>query len=309
MWDALETGFGLDLVLWVQEIRFSGLAPFLEFLDFVGGELFYIILLSLVYWAFNKQLGLRMFFALVTITLLTSFFKDLFARPRPYQASDAVLPIFLEEGYGFPSGHTSASLVVWGILAFHLKRPFVLPFLAIYITLQALGRVVAGVHFPQDVLGGLLLGSLTLYVILQYQNPIANFWNERQAMQQAILACLVSGAIIILTFLAFDDLHAMESYLTAAGLIIGGGIATIIEPRKVQFRPTDSRVRAFFQYFIGIVLCGGLLIGLKAGFASIDEIGRVAAVLRVLRYGIVAFVALEAWPYISLKLGLLQHEE
>ena len=306
MFDALETGIGLDVILWLQDLRFGGLEGILRFLSLAGGELFYILILGLIYWAFNKQLGLRMFFALITISLLTSACKDLFARPRPYQISDAVIPLFTEESFGIPSGHTSITLVFWGYLAVWFQKRSVTAAVIFYVAIQGLGRMLAGVHFPQDVLGGIVLGLLVLALFIRIEKPVSAFWNQRTMIQQAMLIGLLSGSLIVLVFLAFDDLARMESYLTMAGLLAGGGLAAGIEPRFIRFLPHTGRVRVITQYILGIALCIGLLIGLKAAFAALDEVGRLAAVLRVVRYGLVAFTALGLWPLLSIRSGLSQ---
>lgn len=83
-----------------------------------------------------------------------------FSLPPP-----AAIDAFRLQGlsYGFPSGHASGAVAMWGGLAvlFRKRRlDWLAPFL---ISLVAFTRLYLGVHFLADVLGGTLLGGLMLF--------------------------------------------------------------------------------------------------------------------------------------------------
>ncbi|MDQ2781449.1 MAG: phosphatase PAP2 family protein [Actinomycetota bacterium] len=70
-------------------------------------------------------------------------------------------------GYSFPSGHaadtaaaaTVVSLMVWPLLRTRWQKALVCDLAAAVVVLTALDRVFLGVHFPSDVVAGMLLGS------------------------------------------------------------------------------------------------------------------------------------------------------
>lgn len=70
----------------------------------------------------------------------------------------------------FPSGHMLRAVLVWGLLAFvvrrlappGLARQVALPAAGVIIAAVAFNRLYLGVHWQSDVLGGLLLGGLAL---------------------------------------------------------------------------------------------------------------------------------------------------
>ncbi|WP_379774347.1 phosphatase PAP2 family protein [Haloarcula pelagica] len=73
------------------------------------------------------------------------------------------------EGYGFPSGHATTAVLVWGGLAWsvrigrHRQRVAVAAGLALLI---GLSRLVLGVHFLVDVLAGFAAAGAVLWLAL-----------------------------------------------------------------------------------------------------------------------------------------------
>ncbi len=95
--------------------------------------------------------------------VLTFLTKAILERPRP-----AVVPRLVEvSGLSYPSGHSLASAAVYLTAAFVVLRHFPgwrvrlggVAFTAGLISSIGVSRVYLGVHYPSDVLGGILLGS------------------------------------------------------------------------------------------------------------------------------------------------------
>ena len=79
--------------------------------------------------------------------------------------AQAVIDAFRQKGmsFGFPSGHASGAVALWGGLAVVFRKralAWLAPFL---VALVAFTRLYLGVHFLADVLGGILLGGLVLF--------------------------------------------------------------------------------------------------------------------------------------------------
>lgn len=295
LFEAAESGWGLDAVLSLQAGRVEWLDLLVTLLDFMGDELFFIALLALIYWVFNKGLGMRMYFALIVISLAVFTFKDLFGRPRPFQFSADVMPLFAADGFGIPSGHTALALVIWGYLAYALRRTWVTVLVVAYVVLQAWGRVYAGVHYPQDVVAGAVLGLVTLALYIPTAERVAPMWLARPLWQQAI-AVLVVGALGVVLYTGNDDA------LTVVGLLVGGSLAASLEHRSVQFQVHAAPARRAAQYALGLVLSIVLLFGLDILFGESEP----ANILRVLRYALVALFALALWPYLSIRTNLMR---
>jgi len=79
------------------------------------------------------------------------------------------------KSYSFPSGHAFGSLLFFGLVAYlaakHWDSPwnYLLPVaMAILILLIGLSRVYLGAHFPTDVIGGWILASIALFLIIKF---------------------------------------------------------------------------------------------------------------------------------------------
>jgi membrane-associated phospholipid phosphatase len=103
---------------------------------------------------------------------INSVVKSLVDRPRP--SPDLVRVTESASGASFPSGHTVAAVLVFGLLLYFatvlvrsawLRLP--LQIACLYgIAFTGIARVYHGAHWPSDVLGGYYLGGLMLLALI-----------------------------------------------------------------------------------------------------------------------------------------------
>lgn len=98
--------------------------------------------------------------------LLTFTLKDLVARPRPGGASHS---------YAFPSGHAMNAAIAYGLLTLLLldvlrpgpaTRRLASGACALLVLVVGAARVLAGAHWPTDVVGGWALGAAWVALVL-----------------------------------------------------------------------------------------------------------------------------------------------
>lgn len=83
-------------------------------------------------------------------------------RPRPLTL-DTTLVLLWEGSYSFPSGHAAFFFALSGILYAQNKRLGIVWLLASAVV--GIARVIAGVHYPSDILAGALLGLGAAYLV------------------------------------------------------------------------------------------------------------------------------------------------
>lgn len=95
--------------------------------------------------------------------VISKILKFLIHTQRPFDVFPQVSSLFTETGYAFPSGHAAFFIALAiSIFLLHKKAGYTFMFFALII---CLARIIAGVHFPVDILGGFLLGALVAYFV------------------------------------------------------------------------------------------------------------------------------------------------
>lgn len=97
-------------------------------------------------------------------------------RPRPYTAADITIQevLFHRPDYSFPSDHATllAAVTVAAFLAGYKKVGWW--FLSITI-LVGIMRVITGVHYPLDIIAGVVSGTLGAYIVYWLRGPLTKY--------------------------------------------------------------------------------------------------------------------------------------
>ncbi|MDE7061759.1 MAG: phosphatase PAP2 family protein [Lachnospiraceae bacterium] len=97
---------------------------------------------------------------ILDVIVCNGMLKPLVARTRPYDINTAVQLIVKKPwDYSFPSGHTAAAFAATTALICTREKRLWIPALVVSV-LIAFSRLYLYVHFPTDVLGGLIIGVL-----------------------------------------------------------------------------------------------------------------------------------------------------
>lgn len=140
--------------------------PFVSWLGNIGG-VWIVIAILLIIFSKHRSTGLFIIIALAICFLLNDILlKPLIARLRPCSIHpDAILLIARPTDFSFPSGHASSSFVSATIILFWNKRWGIAAM--ILASLIAISRIYLYVHYPSDVLAGILLGIATAFLSVQ----------------------------------------------------------------------------------------------------------------------------------------------
>lgn len=152
------------ILLWIQEyLRNDFLTPIMTFITHLGdgGYIWIALAVILLIVPKTRKTGLTMAMSMVFNLVATNVvLKNLFARTRPYVVVDGLHRIIeAQSDFSFPSGHTACSFAGAVVIFLRCPRKVGIPAMVLAV-LISLSRLYVGVHFPTDVLGGALVGTI-----------------------------------------------------------------------------------------------------------------------------------------------------
>jgi len=101
-------------------------------------------------------------------TMLNLLIKIMFKRTRPYQKYNTIRNFSnkvhngLFDIYSFPSGHTFSSTLLSLILLTKYKDQTIINLIPLFV---GLSRVFLGVHYPTDIVAGLLIAIIYFKIV------------------------------------------------------------------------------------------------------------------------------------------------
>ncbi|HEV2886949.1 MAG TPA: phosphatase PAP2 family protein [Jatrophihabitans sp.] len=128
----------------------------------------YAVMALVAGWLLWRRLRRLAIFVVVTVlgsTLLNNVVKLAVNRARPHLDN----PVAVAAGKSFPSGHSQAAIVGYGVLlAVFLPiiprrwRPLAIAVATLMVLLIGFSRIALGVHYLSDVIGAFLIGTVWL---------------------------------------------------------------------------------------------------------------------------------------------------
>lgn len=137
-----------------------------------AGAIWIVLALCMLISKKYRKAGIAVCYALVLDVIICNvILKPMVARIRPYDINTAIqLLIHRPTDFSFPSGHTAASFSAVSALYFSRQRIWI-PSLILAV-LIAFSRLYLYVHYPSDVLAGILLGCIFGFVGCRLSNHI-----------------------------------------------------------------------------------------------------------------------------------------
>ena len=159
----------------------------------------YLLLIGLLVWRYRKPVmtsvkwlqkvpACVVMIAMIGLAVGTADFiasgilKELVARPRPTRVPELEGVLHLVNGYrsgryGFVSSHAANTMVCALLFSMIWRNKIATVGLMLWVAANCYSRMYLGVHYPLDILGGLMVGCLvamTAYVLLWKWGMIAN---------------------------------------------------------------------------------------------------------------------------------------
>lgn len=285
----------VHLIQWLQaHIGGAGIS-IISFFSLFGEELPLILFLGFVYWCCDKKVARTMGLTAIMSLAWNTSIKNIALRRRPYFDHEGIKILRLPEakadpydisaqGYSFPSAHSSNSSSMFVAMAACLRKRWATALAILLPLLTGISRVVLGAHYPTDVLGGWLLGIVSVTLVHALQKRVKN--------TLALYGILLATAIPGFFFCKSAD------YFTAMGLMIGFMGGTLLDDHCVRFENTRKPLWMVVRLIGGLAVYLALNTLLKLPFSkAFLSSGTTAALLvRCARYTVVAFVDFGVYP-------------
>ncbi|MBR0356507.1 MAG: phosphatase PAP2 family protein [Clostridia bacterium] len=293
------------LMVWLQSHLGSFGIGLATVFSMFGEEMATILLLGLCYWGYNKELGKFIGRNACVIMVANPMIKNVFLRLRPYMVCPEVKclkPVdpsgdimdVAAQGYSFPSGHSSGSVVNFTSMALFLKKKWAVAVGVLIPLLVGVSRFCVGVHFPTDVLFGWALGLCVILLVPFFQKKFQKRW----VFYLVLLLLMLPGWFYCKT----------NDYYTSFGMVIGFFAGDLFEERFVKFKNTTCWWKMILRVLGGGAVYFGLNTLLKLPFSSafLSSGTTLAYLVRVLRYALILFVDVGVYPLVFDRFGKKQ---
>lgn len=332
--------FQTEIIIGIQSIASGFWTGFFKFWTTLGYPIWIAALLLVFLFGVRFRHGFILLQAVLWNGLIIGFFKEVFALPRPWfvdanvlnlsgnaapiapfvdMGSDSFLgrlPLEVVEAFraqpldswGFPSGHTSSSVTLWGTAALMFRKKTATALAAAMMVFIPLSRMYLGRHFFADVLAGYFLGFLVLLVFFFGVNErdwlgVLTYRADR-FRPSSVTAILLFSYNVALPLLLCLVPHVHPG---GVGTLLGLNLGFLCLRRKGLPQDSAAIPQRAARVATALLLFLGLYLLLQALSSWLFEPERAA--VHFLRMALVAFLVLWGTTRLSLRLGWYQESQ
>lgn len=266
--------WGEPSLVWIAKYRQPWLTEAMHFFSSLGKTGPVLFILAIGYWIWNKRFIKYIGYGIFSALLLNLLLKGWIQECRPSSE------LWLEEvgnSFSFPSGHAQVTIVLWLGLAFYLQNRW-LSLLCICIGIMiALSRPYLGVHYPQDIAAGVLIGMAVLWICILCERKK---YQPLKALPLSFQAFMMVGLFLNYQLLLNDP---VGTSVAGIGGFFGFWLGTQLESAKLNFVHPQDHFSKIKMLLVGII---GLLVFWKGGDLARSYLSAPLSInLKYVQYG------------------------
>jgi len=304
--------YGYNIILGMEEFRTPFGDKFFHVITELGNEQFWIVLIAVIFWSFNKDLGRKLALIYLSSSYINVVLKYTFGIPRP--DDPRTNKIIAEHGLfrairlaheptpSFPSNHAQSVLVGWAYLAQAVNRWWfwLLAFLVVFLV--GLSRIYLGAHYPVDVIGGWIIGYILIRIWLALEKNVKNRLSGIPLAWQST-AVIVATLILIIIW-------PQENASKILGAFAGLSLGFMLEDRKIRFAVDGPAWKRILRSFVGLIVVFGVLEAreLFTGIIRMSSYIRLSGIPLWMTYMATGFTASALVPVLLIALKLADRE-
>ncbi len=214
----------------------------LKLFSYIGVKSFFIFFLfPVLFWMEEKEKAVKAAMILLIAGATVLLIREATSLPRPYFPElDQTRP-----GHSFPSGHIVQLLMVLGFLLLHYKKKIVWLLAGLIILFTGISRLFFGHHFLDDIIAGIIIGSLALYFSLRVFSLLESRGFKLLPIFLILLAFIIPFTCLFITQIT----RHLPLIFYVCGLL--GGYTL----QNTYFKiPSEKKWTKFYKTFLGIIL-------------------------------------------------------
>jgi hypothetical protein len=267
---------------WILNFRTDALTSFFLGISKYVNYYSYMFIIAVGYWiSLRNKPFVHLGFLFPFAVLLNTTLKGILQIPRPDESLRLVKTFGVN---GFPSGDAQLSSVFWLILFVSWKNSRLRYLCLLPIVLISFSRVYLGVHSIYDVMGGIALGALIVYLFLRpaVQSVVSGWYKTSQASYWIVTGFTIALYVLVYGGRAFDPF-----FFSFIGLLLGYGLAlNWIKERNDTFWPKYTIETYMNLTIAGIVLYSMVMYTNVSNISTVPVVNYLSIVLK---YALVSF--------------------
>ena len=273
----------IEILQILQGIRSQGLTAMMEAISFMAESIFLVTIIATLYWCIDKKKTSRMAWILLFSGLTNGIIKNIIKAPRPFEKG-IVSPLRIETAtsYSFPSGHTQSATTFWLGSAWILNNKSIAIIGMMMILLTGISRLYLGVHWPIDIIGGIITGILSII--------IADLLYDEEKGFTPFHVIGVGVVCFIFLFMPIDG-----DLASGLGALWGFVVGSYIEQKHIQFSVAGDWKLQVKKLLIGFLGTAILYIGF-------DKIFLEYTAVNLIQYACILLWIVAGAPYLFKKL-------